>query len=226
MGDVNISGTTIGSGAKPPQQVCGAIVNGNLTVQSDSNAITVGGTNCGATAVGGNLQVRSGSGAVSITCTSITGTLTVQGNARTVLLSGNTVRGNLQVQNKTDAAANATQVLNNKGHLIWSAAAIPELPVKGTRRNRSRMLGTAGVSRKLPASSPFVMPVTRCRTDRPQATLVVPFLFEGAFGWMTRYPSLELRSTIDVRSRRAATDGTEVFKKTGTAHSQNCVAAA
>jgi len=74
-GDVNIRGTATGSGAKLPQQVCGAIVNGNLTVQSVSNVITVGGTNCGATAVGGNLQVGSGSGAVSITCTSITGTL-------------------------------------------------------------------------------------------------------------------------------------------------------
>jgi len=31
-GDVNIGGTATGSGAKLPQQVCGAIVNGNLTV--------------------------------------------------------------------------------------------------------------------------------------------------------------------------------------------------
>jgi hypothetical protein len=113
-GNVNISGTATGPGATLPQQVCGATVNGNLQIQNDSSAITVGGTNCKATAVGGNLQVQSDSGAVSITSTSVDGSLMVQGNTSTVLLSGNTVSGNLQVQDNTDAATNATQVLNNQ----------------------------------------------------------------------------------------------------------------
>jgi hypothetical protein len=113
-GNVDISGTATGSGATLSHQVCGATVKGNLAIQNDGNAITVGGTNCGATAVGGNLQVQSDSGAVSITSTSVDGNLMVQGNTSTVLLSGNTVGGDMQVQNNTDAATNATQVLNNQ----------------------------------------------------------------------------------------------------------------
>jgi microsomal dipeptidase-like Zn-dependent dipeptidase len=113
-GNVNITGTATGPGATLSNQVCGATVKGNLAIQNDGNAITVGGTNCGPTAVGGNLQVQSDAGAVSIASTSISGNMTVQDNTSTVLLSGNTVSGDMQVQNNTDAAANATQVLNNQ----------------------------------------------------------------------------------------------------------------
>ena len=97
-GDVNIGGTATGSGAKLPQQVCGAIVNGNLAIQNDGDAITVGGTSCGATAVGGELHGAVRFGAVSITSTNVSGNRTVQGNTSTVLPSGNTVGKNLQVQ--------------------------------------------------------------------------------------------------------------------------------
>jgi microsomal dipeptidase-like Zn-dependent dipeptidase len=112
-GSVNISGKATGSDATVPLQVCGATVKSNLLIQTDSSAITLGGTSCGATKVGGNLIVKSDSGAVSITSTSVTGNMTVQGNTGTVLVSGNTVGGNMQVQNNTDAATNATQVMNN-----------------------------------------------------------------------------------------------------------------
>jgi hypothetical protein len=112
-GHVNISGTATGSSGKVALQVCGATITSNLMIQNDSSAITLGGTSCGATSVGGNLQVQSDSGAVSITSLSVTGNLTVQGDTGTVLLSGNTVGKDLQVQNNTDATANATQVLNN-----------------------------------------------------------------------------------------------------------------
>jgi microsomal dipeptidase-like Zn-dependent dipeptidase len=112
-GSVNISGTATGLDATVPIHVCGATVKGNLTIHTDSSAIKLGGPNCGATSVGGNLHVQSDSGAVKITSTSTSGNLTVQGNTSTVLLSGNTVDKNLQVENNTDAAANSTQVLNN-----------------------------------------------------------------------------------------------------------------
>jgi hypothetical protein len=124
---VNISGTATGLGATVPIQLCGATVKGNLTIQTDSSAITLGGTNCGPTAVGtnvvgNNLVVQSDSGAISITSLNVTGNMNVQSNTGTVLVSGNTVSGNLQVQNSTDAATNATQVLNNKvtGNLACS----------------------------------------------------------------------------------------------------------
>jgi len=118
-GNVNISGTATGSDATGPIQICGATVKGNLTIQTDSSPITLGGTSCGTTAVGNNLVgnnliVQSDSGAVSITSVNVNGNLTVQSNTGTVLVSGSTVSGNLQVQNNTDAAANATQVLNNQ----------------------------------------------------------------------------------------------------------------
>jgi hypothetical protein len=142
-GHVNISGKATGSGQTVPIQVCGATATSNLSIQNNSSAITVGGTSCGATSVGGNLQVQSDSGAVSITSTSVSNNLTVQGNTGTVLVSGNTVSGNLQVQNNTDAAANATQVLNNNvsKNLICS----------GNTSNRSREHGEieAGAMRDL-----------------------------------------------------------------------------
>jgi hypothetical protein len=112
-GSVDISGTATGLGATVPIQVCGATVKSNLSIQNDSSGITVGGTSCGATTVGGNVLVQSDSGAVNITSTSVTGNMTVNNNTGTVLVSGNTVVGTLTVQNNTDAAANATQVLNN-----------------------------------------------------------------------------------------------------------------
>jgi hypothetical protein len=112
-GNVNISGTATGSDATGPIQICGATVKGNLTIQTDHSAITLGGTNCGTTAVDGNLIVQNDSGAASITSVTISGSLTAETNTGTILLSGNTVGKNIQVLNNTDAATNATQVLNN-----------------------------------------------------------------------------------------------------------------
>jgi hypothetical protein len=112
-GNVNISGTATGSDATGPIQICGATIKGNLTIQTDHSAITLGGTNCGTTAVDGNLIVQNDSGAVSITSVTVSGSLTAQTNTGTILLSGNTVGKNMQVLNNTDAAKNATQVLNN-----------------------------------------------------------------------------------------------------------------
>jgi hypothetical protein len=97
-------------------------VTGNLRIQNDSNAITVGGTNCGATVVMGNLLAQNDSGAATIASTTVNGNLQVQDNTSTLLISGDTVGRNLQVQDNTDAAANSTQVLNNKvsGNLLCS----------------------------------------------------------------------------------------------------------
>jgi hypothetical protein len=114
-GLVNISGTATGSGQTVPIQVCGATVKKNLMIQNDSSTITLGGTSCGTTAVGGNLIVQSDSGAVSITSVRVTGNLTVQGNTGTLQVLNNQVSKNLLCSGNTSITGQGNTANSKQG---------------------------------------------------------------------------------------------------------------
>lgn len=113
-GNVQIDGAATGPSAKQPNLVCASQIQGYLFVGSDPDSVIVGGTACGTTTIGQNVELENDTGAVSVSFTNMSGSLVATNNTSTVLLSGNSVGQNLQVQNNSDSAVNATQVLNNK----------------------------------------------------------------------------------------------------------------
>ena len=136
-GNLQISGTATGTGAGQSHVLCSATVGNDLQFQAESNPLTIGGSSCGTTSVGGNLQIQSNTSKslISATYTGVHGNVQVQSNAGTVVLeydrvgndmqvtsntnsvvaSYNTVNGNLQIQNNTSSS----QVFGNtiKGNL-------------------------------------------------------------------------------------------------------------
>ncbi len=98
------NGTAVLIGAAAPASCPGNVVDGNLTLQSNTAPATVDGNT-----VKGNLTAQSNTAATTIDDNGVKGNLTVQSNTAATTVDGNTVSGNLQDQSNTAA----TQVFSN-----------------------------------------------------------------------------------------------------------------
>jgi len=78
-------------------QVCGAVVNGNLTYQNSDAPVQIGADAiCPGNTVGGDLQVGSNSAVVGIVGNRVAGNMQVQNNTGSTTVSSNNVVKNLQ----------------------------------------------------------------------------------------------------------------------------------
>jgi hypothetical protein len=90
-------------------QVCGAIVEGNLSFQNSGTALQIGsGTGCAGNISGGNLTVQNNTASTTIDSNWVVGNLIDQNNTASTTIDSNWVGGNLIDQNNT-----ATQVFTN-----------------------------------------------------------------------------------------------------------------
>jgi hypothetical protein len=108
-GNLQIQSVPTGSGQN---QVCGSTVNGDLQFQSSGTAAEIGAASpasCAGNKIGGNLTVQSNSAAITVVGNTVSGNLMVQSNSAATIVTGNTVKGNLQDQSNTGP----TQVYNN-----------------------------------------------------------------------------------------------------------------
>jgi len=93
-------------------QVCGSTVNGNLEFQDNGTAVLIGAASpaiCLGNFIDGNLTIQSNTAAVSAVGNTVKGNLTVQSNTAATVVDNNTVSGNLQDQSNTAS----TQVFTN-----------------------------------------------------------------------------------------------------------------
>ena len=95
-------------------QVCGAVINGDLTYQNNAAPVVIGGTSrCPGNLVGGNLQISNNSAATAALNNTVSGTLQDQNNLVSTTITGNAIGGNLQVQNNASAQVSNNVVTNN-----------------------------------------------------------------------------------------------------------------
>ena len=98
------NGTAVLIGAAAPASCPGNLIDGNLTIQSNSAPASATGNT-----VKGNLTLQSNTAAAGAVDNTVKGNLTVQSNTADTVVDGNTVSGNLQDQSNTAA----TQVFTN-----------------------------------------------------------------------------------------------------------------
>ena len=77
-------------------QVCGAIVIGNLVFQSNDSGVWIGSNSCAGNTVGGDLQVQSNTAAVQVWSNTVGGNLQVQKNNGSLAVFTNNVKSSLQ----------------------------------------------------------------------------------------------------------------------------------
>ena len=93
-------------------QVCGSTVDGNLQFQSNGTAVLIGAAapaSCPGNIIDGNLTIQSNTSPVSVVGNTVKGNITVQSNSGATIVNNNKVGGNLQDQSNTAS----TQVFND-----------------------------------------------------------------------------------------------------------------
>jgi sugar lactone lactonase YvrE len=87
-------------------QICGASVSGNLTVQSVGTAATIGAgtTACAGNTISGSVTLQANKAAIGLTGNVVGGSLVDQSNTAATTLSGNTVSGSLTDQGNSAAS--------------------------------------------------------------------------------------------------------------------------
>jgi hypothetical protein len=93
-------------------QICGAVVAGNLLLQNSGTAVLIGSPSapwCTGNIIGGNLDVHNNWAAVTMSGNTVTGNLEVHNNTAPTAVSANQVNGDLHDHNNSSP----TQVFNN-----------------------------------------------------------------------------------------------------------------
>lgn len=100
-----------------PSEICGASIDGNLQYQNNAVAVAIGtASGCAGDTIDGNLQADGNSTSVVISGDTVTGNLQVQDNTgSSTQVSGNVVGKNLQCENNTSVTGGGNSAEKKQG---------------------------------------------------------------------------------------------------------------
>jgi dienelactone hydrolase len=100
----------------PGAQVCGTKIQGNLQVQSNATAVTIGNSaSCPGNSIGNDLQVQSNNASTIIFGNFVTGNLQVQSNSGATQVFNNQVGNNLQCQSNSSFTGGGNSAKQKQG---------------------------------------------------------------------------------------------------------------